>query len=243
MFDKLKGIVLNVIKYNDRSNIAHIYTDKRGIMSFIVPCGNTPASRMRNAMFMPLSLIEFEANIAPGREIANLNDIHRTYPLGSIYKDPVKSAITMFISELLSHTIQEHEQNKGLFQFITTAIQILELSDDGIANFHLCFLYHLGAFIGIQPDIDSYKEGYWFDMDNGVFTQNMPVSPNRLAPNEAHVIKVLSLMDLYNLRHFKFNHDERNQMLDTILTYYRIHNSTIGTLKSPDILKQLFVDI
>lgn len=48
-------------------------------------------------------------------------------------------------------------------------------------------------------------------------------------------------MTFSNLHIFRFNREERNQMLDTILTYYRLHNSTLGALRSPEILKQLFI--
>ena len=48
-------------------------------------------------------------------------------------------------------------------------------------------------------------------------------------------------MTFAGLNHFRFNRDERNRVLDTIIAYYRLHNSTIGTLRSPEVLKQLFV--
>ena len=57
MTEKMQGIVVNVIKYNEKHNIAHIYTDRRGMLAFLVRQGSTQAARMRNAMFMPLSLI------------------------------------------------------------------------------------------------------------------------------------------------------------------------------------------
>ena len=52
MQERLNGIVINVIKYNDKHNIARIYTDKMGMLSFLVRQGTTHAARMRNAMFM-----------------------------------------------------------------------------------------------------------------------------------------------------------------------------------------------
>ena len=48
-------------------------------------------------------------------------------------------------------------------------------------------------------------------------------------------------MTFNNMSVFRFNREERNRMLDVIINYYRLHNAAIGTLRSPDILKQLFV--
>ena len=62
-----------------------------------------------------------------------------------------------------------------------------------------------------------------------------------LQPSEAQVIHLLSRMTFSNMAVFRFNREERNRVLDVIISYYRLHNAAIGTLRSPDILKQLFV--
>lgn len=241
MYEKLRGIVLNTIRYSDKHNIVHVYTDGRGLMSFAVPQGKTAAARMRNAMMMPLSLIDLEAAVRAGRDLALMREVRRNYTLATVYSDPVKNAIAMFISELLAHVIQEPEGNGALFRYIEQSVQLLEQLPGQVANFHICFLYHLGAHLGIQPNVESYRQGYWFDMTDGVFVA-APVSGHQnLSPREAQVIHLLSRMTFSNMGVFRFNREERNRMLDVIISYYRLHNAAIGTLRSPDILKQLFV--
>ncbi|MBR5726008.1 MAG: DNA repair protein RecO [Muribaculaceae bacterium] len=241
MYEKLKGIVLNTIRYSDKHNIVHIYTDGRGLMSFAVPQGKTSAARMRNAMMMPLSLIDLEAAVQPGRDLAMMREVRRNYTMATVYSDPVKNAIAMFISELLTHVIQEPEGNDALFRYIEQSVQLLEQLPGGVANFHICFLYHLGGHLGIQPNLDSYRQGYWFDMTDGVFVPATVSGHQHLPPQEAQVIHLLSRMTFSNMSVFRFNREERNRMLDVIINYYRLHNAAIGTLRSPDILKQLFV--
>ena len=241
MFEKLKGVVLNTIRYSDKHNIVHIYTDGRGLMSFAVPQGKTQAARMRNALLMPLSLVDIEAGVKPGRDLSMLREVRRNYPLATLYSDPVKNAVALFISELLAHVIQEPEGNDTLFRYIEQAVQLLEQMPDHVANFHICFLYHLGAHLGIQPNVESYRNGYWFDMTDGVFTPAASRGHMNLQPREAQVIHLLSRMTFSNMGVFRFNREERNRVLDVIISYYRLHNAAIGTLRSPDILKQLFV--
>lgn len=241
MYEKLRGIVLNTIRYSDRHNIVHIYTDGRGLMSFAVPQGKTPAARMRNALLMPLSLVNLEASIRPGRDLAVMRELQRNYPLASIYSDPVKNAISLFISELLAHVIQEPEGNEPLFRYIEQSVQLLEQLPGQVANFHICFLYHLGAHLGIQPNMENYRKGCWFDMSDGVFVGAAVRGHAMLQPQEAQAIHLLSRMSFANMGVFRFNREERNRMLDVIISYYRLHNAAIGTLRSPDILKQLFV--
>ena len=241
MYEKLKGVVLNTIRYSDKHNIVHIYTDERGLMSFAVPLGKTQAARMRNALLMPLSLVDLEAGVRPGRDLAVLREVRRNYPLATIYSDPMKNAIALFISELLAHVIQEPEGNDPLFRYIEQSVQLLEQQPDHIANFHICFLYHLGAHLGIQPNLESYRKGSWFDMTDGVFVPSATRGHAMLQPQEAQVIHLLSRMTFNNMGVFRFNREERNRMLDVIIGYYRLHNAALGTLRSPDILKQLFV--
>ena len=241
MYEKLRGVVLNTIRYSDKHNIVHIYTDGRGLMSFAVPLGKTPVARMRNSMLMPLSLIEMEAAVRAGRDLALMRDLRRSYSLSTIYSDPSKNAIAMFVSELLAHVIQEPEGNLPLFRYIEQSVRLLEQMPGQVANFHICFLYHLGAHLGIQPNLDSYREGYWFDMTDGVFVSAVVQGHHHLPPQEAQVIHLLSRMTFANMTVFRFTRDERNRMLDVIINYYRLHNAAIGTLRSPEILKQLFV--
>ena len=241
MYEKLRGIVLNTIRYNDKHNIVHIYTDRRGVMSFAVPQGKTHAARMRNAMLMPLSLIDLEAGVRNGRDVSVLREVRRNYPLATIYSDPIKNAISLFISELLAHVIQEPETNDPMFRYIEQSVQLLESMPGQIANFHICFLYHLGAHLGIQPNLDNYRNDYWFDMTDGVYVPTAVKGHMNLQPQEAQVIHLLSRMTFGNMAVFRFNREERNRMLDVIISYYRLHNAAIGTLRSPDILKQLFV--
>ena len=241
MYEKIQGVVLNTIKYSDKHNIVHIYTRQRGLMSFAVPQGKTAAARQRNAMLMPLSLIDAEARIMPGRDLSTLRDTRRNAPLSVIYADPIKNAIAMYMCELLTHAIQEQEQNEVLYDYIEQCVMILESATLGVANFHICFTYHLGILLGIQPDTGTWHEGWWFDMQEGVFRPTPSGGSHWLRPDEARVIWLLSRMTFANMHRFRFGRQQRNQVLDVMLTYYRLHHSTLGTLRSPEVLKQLFV--
>lgn len=241
MLEKLNGIVLHVLRYSDKNSIAHILTDRCGRMAFLLPQGATKNARIRNAMFMPLNIIEFEAKIIPGKDLHSFRDARNISTLTGIYSDPIKNAIAMFMSELLTRSIQESEENISLFRFIKTSIELLNEIEIGVANFHIWFLYNLGAFLGIQPDIETYNDGYWFDMANGVFTSERPLHNHHLTPKDAPVILLLSRMTSRNLHHFRFNRSQRGEILDIALNYYRLHNSMNGILRSPEILKQLFI--
>lgn len=241
MYEKIRCIVLNVIKYSDKNSIAHVYTDKRGRMAFLLPQGSTRGARMRNAIFMPLSVIELEANLQPWKDIYSFRDARLLYSLARVYADPVRSAVAMFMSEFLSHVIQESERNEALFRYIHQSVTLLNDIDQGVANFHLCFIYNLAPFMGIQPDTDSYCLGAWFDLMEGTFSKMPPATSHRLAPSEARVLYLLSRINFSNMHLFRYNREQRNTILEMMVEYYRLHNNTMGALKTPDILRQLFI--
>ena len=63
MIEKLQGVVLRTIKYNDKNAIVRVYTDMHGVMAFLLPQGNGKVARQRRALFQPLSLVEIVADI------------------------------------------------------------------------------------------------------------------------------------------------------------------------------------
>ncbi len=241
MVEALRGIVLHTIRYNERHNIVHVYTDMHGLMSFLVPTGSGHRARERMALLMPLSLIELQARTRPNTDLATMHDVQRYAMVGAIYADPVRSAVAMFLSELLWRVIQEHERNDALYRYVESSVLALDTMEEGVANFHLWFLFNLGAHLGIEPNMETYRPGYCFNMTEGVFVPYAGVSRHILQPDRARVIRVLSYMHLDNIHRFRFTRDERAEVLDTILTYYRLHSGTVlNSLRSPDILHQLF---
>lgn len=240
MYEKLQCIVLNVMKYSDKNSIAHVYSDKLGRMAFLLPQGSTKGARMRNAAFMPLSIIELEARIMPGKEICTFRDVRILHSLANVYADPVRSALAMFLCEFLSHVIQENERNEPLYRYICQSAILLNDTEQSVANFHICFVYNLSYFMGIQPDEESYVSGAWFDMNEGVFTTFPPATSHRLKPDDARFLHLLSRISFANMAHFKFSRVQRATTLEMMVEYYRLHNNAMGTLKTPDILCQLF---
>lgn len=240
MVEKLQAVVLRTIKYNDKNSIVRVYTDLHGVMAFLLSQGNGKTARQRRALFQPLSLVEIVADIKPGRDLYSIKEARCLYPLQSLHLDPVKNAIALFVTELLSHVIVEQERNSALFSFLTGSIAFLDKAREGVANFHICFLYNLGVFIGIEPDSATYRPGRLFDMQGGVFTDGVPTHSHYVVGDEAEAVYRLSRITFSNMHHYRFSRQQRNRLLSLTLDYYRLHNSSLGELHSPAVLADLF---
>ena len=73
--EKIRGIVIDVIKHNDRHNVVTLFTRDRGRIAFLSPVGSGKSARMRNARLLPLSVIETDVNMRQNRELQLLGAV------------------------------------------------------------------------------------------------------------------------------------------------------------------------
>lgn len=241
MYQPLHCVALRTIKYNDKHSILSVYSLEMGRLSFLVSAGNGREANRRRAMFMPLSIFECVASIKPGRELHTMHDPRVLMPLHGLHSHPMKGAVAMFIADVLNAVLRESQSDNATFAFLVDAITRFDVMNEGIANYHLCFLYRLGRFIGIEPDVSTYQEGAVFDMQEARFRMTPPMHHKYLNANDAGVLAMLSRITFDNMRFYKFNRNQRNDLLDKILEYYTIHYSSLSQMQSLEVLRALFV--
>ena len=169
MLCKTRGIVLHSIPYNDKYSIIYMYTEAFGRASYLVARSRGKKSSVSKALFMPLSVVEMEVEHLNKRDLHRIRETKLCYPLTEVFCNPVKNILALFLSEILFRVVKETEPDPRLFEYLFESIQLLELSDKGVANFHLVFLLRLLHYLGIYPNVESYVAGSCFDMLNGVF--------------------------------------------------------------------------
>ena len=95
MLQKYVGIVLHTVKYNDKANIVHVYTEQSGRISFLIPVQRSRKSAVKQVLFQPLSVVEFEADMRPRSGIHPIKEAKAWYVFTSLPYDPYKLAITV----------------------------------------------------------------------------------------------------------------------------------------------------
>ena len=73
----------------------------------------------------------------------------------------------MFLSEVLSNTLQEEEQNETLYSYLESTFLWLDSQSD-YANFHLLFLLKLTKYLGFYPDT-TLIDFPFFNLQEGMF--------------------------------------------------------------------------
>ena len=241
MYQKLTGIVLHTLKYNDTSNIVDIYTEQVGRASFLVKIPRSRKSGVSSVLFQPLTMVELEADVRPTSNLHRIREAKQLYPFRSLPYHPYKSSIAMFLAEFLYRALKEEASNEPLFAYLTYSIRWLdECEGRPFSNFHLVFLMRLSRFLGLYPNVEDYTEGCYFDMLNACFTPLMPKSGAFLKPDEAARIRLLLRMNYETMHLFGMSRTERNRCLMVINDYYCLHLPDFPMLKSLDVLKELF---
>jgi DNA repair protein RecO (recombination protein O) len=240
MLYKTRGIVLHSLPYNDLYAITLVYTEEFGRTSYLTTLTKSRKSKIPRSLFYPLAVLDLEVEHQNLREIQRIKEAKVHIHTVAILTDPVKSAMGIFLAELISKVIREEQTNQALFDFLLHSVQVLELTHVSPANFHLAFMIHFIRLLGFYPNTDGYQKGMFFDMQNGTFTSNKPTYADFLPPDESEVFFNLLRISYENMSVFRFSGRERQAIIRRILEYYRLHLSDFPEIKSMDIFHEVF---
>jgi DNA repair protein RecO (recombination protein O) len=240
MLQKLRGIVLHHINYGETSIILHLYTDLKGRVSVIIPGAKGKKRYKKISLYHNLSILDLEIYFKSSRELQQIKEAKPSVPLPGITADPIKSTVSLFLSEVLYRTLKEEEANPELFDFLENAIRYYDLADNGIANFHIFILVHLTRFLGIFPMDNHTSDEDWFNMKAGSFSSFPPESSSRMDQGSSKLLARLMRSDLDEVNSLRLNRTQRNDFLAGILDYYKMHFQGMGEIMSYGVLREIF---
>lgn len=237
MKEKIKGIVLRIIRHSDKHNVLALYTESRGRMSCL---STVPGAKSRLPRLMPLSIISADINYSEVKEIQRLPSFTYSEVFPRIYSSPVKTSVALFLTEFLTRLLLEATPDKLLWNFLTHSLRVFDAMEGGMANFHIIFLAQISRYVGIQPDVDDYEAGRVFDMRSGVYVDSLPMHKDCLYGPDAKMPLVLMRLSYPMARHLRFSSRQRAELLERIIQYYAIHFPGMANITSHRILHQIF---
>lgn len=242
MLHNTPGIVLHQVKYSETSVIAKIYTELFGLQSYMIRGIRSKKSKIKSALLQHLTLVDLVVDHKEKSNIHNIREIKIAYPFQSIPYNIHKSSIAVFLNEILYHVIKEEEANVDLFQFLFHALQILDLKEDNFNTFHYLFLIQLSKYLGFYPKNNYSEKECNFNLEDGKFTDQKGPE-NLFIPSPYSIyISGLSKQTFENLESTKINSIHRNQLLEILLNYYRLHLPVPLKIKSHLVLQTVLND-
>lgn len=239
MLEKTRGIFLHSVKYSETSMIAVIYTEVFGRRSFVVNGARSKKSAVKAVAFQPLYLLDLEVYFKEGRDIQRLKDVRISNPYSTIPFDIRKSSQVIFLSEVLYKCLKEEEPNPGLFNFIFNSLSYLDLTEHGISNFHVWFLFKLTQFLGIYPNNDNALISNFFDLQKARFVSHEPTHNQFTDKHVTILFSRLFEVDYASLDKLEYTQNDRRMVLEKLLEYYHIHFDNMGEIKSLIVLQEV----
>lgn len=232
------AIVISAIKYAEADLIVKCYTQKSGLKTYMLRgILKSRKGKFKTSLFQPLTQLEIVGKHKDKGSLEYLQDAKILTHYQTLHTEVVKSAMVMFISEVLKNTIQEEEENEELYHYLENTLNWLDSHGD-IANFHLLFLLRLTRYLGFYPD-DSEKELNYFNLLEGVF---QPLKTNAYCVNGTVLenLKILLGTNFETLDQIKLTKNNRAELLELILNYYKLHIESFKKPKSLTVLHEIF---
>jgi DNA repair protein RecO (recombination protein O) len=239
MFHQTEGIVLRTLPYGDNGFIAHIYTRSHGMQGYFLRGMRSKKSKTPAALFQVPNLLELVVVHKEGHSLNQIREARMSHSLNTLRTDPVKSAIALFMAELIYKSLREEEQNAEAWEYVQTALLQLDTSVFSVANFHLVFMMKWTRLLGIYPNIEN-TGGERFSLSEGVYSYGGRTSETTLLPPFTDLWRQLQESKLDSCHELQLNGAVRRQLLQHLQAYYSFHLPGFGELKSPAVLAAVF---
>jgi DNA repair protein RecO (recombination protein O) len=220
MLHKTRGIVFRFTKYGDTSIIVTIFTELFGLQTYIVNGVRSSSAKSKIALYQPLTLLDLVVYHKENASILRIKEVKCAHPYSTLYQDVKKSAMAMFINELINKTIKDESHAAELHGFISASLVGLDEASSNYENFHLVFLIKLSRLLGF-----------------GVHNAH-EILGNR-EPNEKITMLLTRLIGNEYFDPINMTLSERRIILDLILSFFHTHIDTMGEIKSVAVLKEV----
>lgn len=239
MLHKTRGIVLRVTNYSESSVVAKIFTEKLGLQSYLINGVRKPKAKVKLNMLQPLHLLDMVVYHKPNGGIQKVSDVRNSPILNQLPYDIIKSCIAIFINEILHKSLKQQENDELLFEFLFSSIELLDQTNESVANFHLVLLTKLTRFLGFYPDVSFADTCSFFDLKNGVFTNSQPL--HLFFISNPYLTSFISLLrtPLQHFEELKINSVVRKHLLEKLIDFYSLHIDNFGIIKSHEILEDV----
>lgn len=238
MLTKTRGIVFRRIPYSETSIITDIFTEQHGLMSYIIGGVRKARPSTSASLLQVMSVVDILAYHSDKDKLHRIREMKPAYVYQSIPLDVRKNAILMFLAELCSRAIRETEENQGLFRMILEELIRLDQASENYNDIHLEFMVKLADQLGFGPSPNYSTTNPCFDMIGGEFISGPPVHHMQYVQDGADIAALINQARGASESH-GFNRSRRNQLIDHLVLYFRIHIDNMKEIRSHLILREV----
>ena len=241
MYQPEKGIMIGSVRHNDRTSVAHIFTSAHGMVPFIWFLSKSGRNASRNTLLQPLTQLDFQAEYIPTESLQHLKEVKNLSPYRNIPRNPLKSAISLFLSEFLTYALKGEQNNPALFRYLTDSLNWFDTAPDGTyTNFHIAFMIGTASCTGVCPNADDYQPGYMLDLREGCFCPSEPAHNEWLNAQLSYKLYLLMTGSFDEITNAPLTGQQRVMLLNALNNWFRLHVPAFPVLKSIEVLESVF---
>ena len=209
-------ILLHTTRFGENSMILHTLSGKYGRKGFFV---KNISRRSSTSLFFPLSILEADIVETSRSRLFTARNIASRHPLTGLRNSLRKSAVAMFVSEVLYRVVKEGVADPSLYEMCEKDILLLDALDSDFSNFHLYFLMEFIVELGFSPeprDLEPFLGKHVALMSDFI---RKPFPEAMLVPMSGNV---------------------RSEIAERLLKYLEYHIESAVNVNSLQVLRELF---
>ena len=226
-----RAIALTYLKHAESSIITKLFTEEKGLQTFIIKGVRLKKSKKKLGLFQPLQLAQINASFIDKNSLQYLNEIALADNKLAEFISIKNNFIALFIAEVLSKSLHENEEDRKLFQYVWDIKIILNNAKEISVNYPLIFLLKLTSFFGFYPSNENLLNIY-FDMGKGEFIDTEGIYT--LNKENSSYLKFL-----LNENDCVIPYKNRNELLKSLIDYYKLQHHELKNISSHLIIESL----
>lgn len=228
----MKAIAIHTIPTNDKGGVVLLFTESYGIRPYYAALGK------KSPLFQPMTLLEVVERERRSGSMRMLAEVRREPPLLQVPTNPLKSAVALFMAEVLHRSLAEEQPMPGLFHYCHLSMQALDI-DDEVAAYPIGFLCRLIEHLGFSPP-DNPKNLSCLDLVHGEWLELPPLHGDYLDGADAERFAKVIGAPQDTMRSLLTRRADRRLLLDHLVRYLQIHLHHERDLKSYPVLREVF---
>lgn len=239
MLIKTRGLIFRATKYGDSSLILEVYTELKGIRTYIVSGVRKARSTTPASLVQPMNLVDLVAYEREGKDMHRIKEVRPAHIYTQVPFDVFRGTIGLFMLEVARNTIREIEDNPGLFDFLYDTFVFLDTTTGPVNLIHHHFLLHLSLYLGFLPSGEYSVKTPLFDLKEGGFITGPAGHTEFLDDRQAELMHQLLHADRAELGKITSTRDERSRLLNDLVRYYRHHLEGMREINSLAVLRDV----
>ena len=238
MIISTKAIILSKLKYKDHDLIVRAYTASNGVVSFLVKGAfSSKKTKIKPAYFQSLSLLNLEIDYKNSRDLHYIKNVRLQQVYSTLHTDILKSTCVIFLAEILTMVLKEEAPNEDLFNYIEAALLWFDTIDFN-SIFHHQFLIGLTKYVGFYPELSNPTLPF-FNLEAGLY-QAKSSGRYCISGSKLTLFNSILGMEFDNYKSEPMNSAQKQELLNMILLYFKLHLQGFQSPKSLVILNQVF---